>query len=735
MNTYTLERSFSIANLTEQCLDLIQYSNMTSQKQISGLLLVLASVCSCITDKSPLSVVVILPAVEDHAALNGSLLYWDHNDTLSSATQAASEINNCPGVLDNFSIELIPIQASNTDPYKALTQFYQHLVVKDDVIKIGMVGVIDKKLGQVLLPVASHPGIDLVSLVDPVVPLNRKYPHTFTPYTSLAYHMEAVVHILNDLQWNRIGLVYNSTYDDPVYLRAARTFIHLVKQVDATIDVIHIDLTSNFTHTTGDHLEKTEALVFLCLLPLSVSTQLISIIQTRGLNYVWILVTLYSNNHLQQLSAVNLNHTLIIQNTASNHTPNTTAFDQLPMCADTTKASSDFVYRSVWDLSLALNSSQQVLKLKHSAINHSRYKSKLKTSASLRNNCEDIQLSIYSNYNQIVGYFNPFTNNFSINVTFNIPGLGPNVTYTYIFSPPSLIYFTTAVTGICYLFTTIVLLLFIYYRNQPEIKATSVWLSLCMFLGCYFILSGALNHFIANGERLKSRARRVFACNIIKYFVSLGVDLLITTLLAKVLRIWRIFTLYGRTGKVWTDPSLLGFIGIVIAVKVVLLAIWTIVDPYTKTDKEKLVHEDGFGSTYEILQLCESEYYYIWLVLVYGYSTVIGLVLIGASWKTRKVKRENFKDTKKITIVVTSLIFIALLCGALWGILRLIGGSIASKLVIGLAYCMIALLSEVLLFLPKILPALLRQFKLPTSDVRMKQHTQSSLSSFGTKPV
>ena len=444
---------------------------MASHKLIFGLLLhvVLAVVCS-ITDKSPLSVVVILPAVEDHAALNGSLLYWDHSDTLSSATQAASEINNCPGVLDNFSTELIPIQASNTDPYKALIQFY-HLVIKDSVIKIGMVGVINKKLGQVLLPAASHPGIDVVSLVDPVVPLDRSYPHIFTPYPSLAYHMEAVVRILNDLQWNRIGLVYNSTYDDPVYLRAARTFIHLV---DANIDVILIDVTSNFTRATGDRLEKTGALVFLCLLPLSVSTQLISITQTRGLEYVWILVTLYGTSHLQELSAVNLNHTLIIQNTAPNHTPNATAFDQLPMCADTTKASSNFVYRSVWDLSLALNSSQQVPQLKLSAINHSRYKSELKTSTSLRNNYEDIQLSIASTHNQIVGYFHPWTNNFSINVTFSIPGLGPNVTYTYIFFPPSLTYFTLAVTGVCYLFTTIVLLLFIYYRNQPEIKATSV---------------------------------------------------------------------------------------------------------------------------------------------------------------------------------------------------------------------------------------------------------------------
>ena len=712
---------------------------MASHKLIFGLLIhvVLAVVCNCITDKSPLSVVVILPAVEDHAALNGSLLYWDHNDTLSSATQAASEINNCPGVLDNFSIELILIQASNTDPYKALTQFYQHLVVKDDVIKIGMVGVIDKKLGQVLLPVASHPGINLVSLVDPVVPLDRSYPHTFTPYPSLAYHMEAVVRILNDLQWNRIGLVYNSTYDDPVYLRAARTFIHQVKQVDDNIDVINIDLTSNFTRTTEAHLEKTGALVFLCLLPLSVSTQLISITQTRGLEYIWIVVTLYGNNHL---SRVDFDNTLIITNTASNHTSNTTAFDPLPMCAGASKTNSHFVYHSVWDLSLALNSSRLMTSVNHSidqlrlventlqSIMHN-----LERSSSLRNYHEDIKIQIFSSYNQIIGYFDPRANNFSINVTFNIPGLRPNVTYTYIFVPPSFTYFTAAVTGVCYLFTTIVLLLFIYYRNQPEIKATSVWLSLCIFLGCYFVLSGALNHFISSGESATSRAQRDSICNINTYFVSLGVDLLITTLLAKVLRIWRIFTYNGHMGNVWTNSSLLGFIGIVIAVKIVLLAIWTIFDPYTLTDKEEIIYMDGIASKYEIVQQCESEYYSIWLVLVYGYSAIIGLVLIGASLKTRKVKQENFKDTKKITILVTSLIYMTLVCGALWGILRLIGGSIASKLVIGLAYCMIALLSEVFLFLPKILPALLRQFKLPTRDLRMKQHTQSFFPSLSSE--
>ena len=81
-------------------------------------------------------------------------------------------------------------------------------------------------------------------------------------------------------------------------------------------------------------------------------------------------------------------------------------------------------------------------------------------------------------------------------------------------------------------------------------------------------------------------------------------------------------------GNVWTNSSLFGFIGIVIAVKVVLLAIWTIVDPFTLKDVEKIVYANGMGSTYEIVQQCESEYEYIWLVLVYGYSAIIGLVIV-----------------------------------------------------------------------------------------------------------
>ena len=49
------------------------------------------------------------------------------------------------------------------------------------------------------------------------------------------------------------------------------------------------------------------------------------------------------------------------------------------------------------------------------------------------------------------------------------------------------------IEAVLIIFTTVILILFLYYRNAPEIKATSPYLSLTMFLGCYsMFLSGTI---------------------------------------------------------------------------------------------------------------------------------------------------------------------------------------------------------------------------------------------------
>ena len=306
-------------------------------------------------DRSPLHIIVLLSEPEDSGTPNSTLLYQPQ-EVLSSATQAVMEINNCTEVLTNYSVELIPIRTVKTDPYNALLQFYKQLLSRSDSL-IGMVGVVSENVERVLLEVASHPGIDLVQLVDPLLPvldLSRNYLHTYVPEPSLTFHMEAAVRILLDLKWNRVGLVYNSTLDDPVYLRAARTFVYLIEQVSNDIDVIHIDTVSRFTNTTVDSLEKSGALAFLCLLPVSVSIKLINLSQQRQLNFAWILVE-NGESQVRQTSDIDLKHTLTIH---SDGPFSVTGFNPLPLCADENKTSIDFVYHSIWELCLALNSSQ-----------------------------------------------------------------------------------------------------------------------------------------------------------------------------------------------------------------------------------------------------------------------------------------------------------------------------------------------------------------------------------------
>ena len=66
------------------------------------------------------------------------------------------------------------------------------------------------------------------------------------------------------------------------------------------------------------------------------------------------------------------------------------------------------------------------------------------------------------------------------------------------------------IEAVLILLTTFILILFLYYQNAPEIKATSLYLSLTMFLGCYFLFASAtiethLQSFIHD---------RVFICNV-----------------------------------------------------------------------------------------------------------------------------------------------------------------------------------------------------------------------------
>ncbi len=659
-------------------------------------LLILLTLASTSTGRSPLHVVVFLP--------DNLFLGSQSKALLASGQQVVEEVNNCTDVLGSYSVELIPILTMESDIYNALIKFYD-LLLSPDINLVGIVGQMDRLLAQLLSPITDRLGI--TQLVNLISDTNEgSYPNLYTPVPSLTLHSEAVVYLLLSQQWTRVGLLHT---DSPTHLGAAHGFLFLVNQLHANVEITPILVSDSLNDTIG-LMEDSQSFIFISFLPLPLSEQMISATLQRDLVYTWILLQYEPDSDV----TVKDNNTLIIR-----YLYNTTNVSPHPVTCSVNNTAQDFVYRSLWTLFVALNSSTSAALSRSSDIpvmdsNLSELvRNELNASPFVQRYADKVQIAdILWKGNETIGHFNSQTKMLLLSVNITVPGLRRNESHVYVIFSDELTRFSVSTVCLCYIFTSLLLLLFVCFRQEPEIKASSFVLSLLVFFGCYLVLSGALTLVVANGTFLVSYISRVARCNIELFCVAVGMDIILTTLLVKLLRVWRIFTLHGRTGRLWKDYSLFGFVLGVIGVKVVLLVIWLLVDPYNLEDVSRVLREDNSSVVFTTVQQCQSQYYLLWLGFIYGYSIIIALILIIVSVLTRKIQQDNFKDTKKISVFATSCAILAIVCGSLWTLLRFSNNSVGSKLSIGLMYCGLVLLSELFLFMPKILPPLLRQLHL-----------------------
>ena len=126
--------------------------------------------------------------------------------------------------------------------------------------------------------------------------------------------------------------------------------------------------------------------------------------------------------------------------------------------------------------------------------------------------------------------------------------------------------------------TSAVLILFVYYRNEPEIKASSPKLSLLMFVGCYMVflsIALVLRSTILTGEQV---ILDVF-CNSISMTLNAGHNLLYATLLVRLLRVYRIFSHFGKTGTVCSDGILFLIIVVIVGSGMLIFTVRIPLDP------------------------------------------------------------------------------------------------------------------------------------------------------------
>ena len=197
---------------------------------------------------------------------------------------------------------------------------------------------------------------------------------------------------------------------------------------------------------------------------------------------------------------------------------------------------------------------------------------------------------------------------------------------------------------LCLLFNTILLVLYIYFRNEPSVKSTSVSLSMLIFIGCYF-LAGFTVVMILQEEH------RIDFCIALLWLSGLGlsIPLILAIILVKLLRVYHIFTAFKilKQSAKCKDCALLVYTTLILLPNIMILILWTAVDRYHRVNN--FIEHPGF---IRIETNCHSEYTHIWYSLGFAYLFLLSAAVIIVAVKSRKIRRAQFKDTKKVNLLI-----------------------------------------------------------------------------------
>ena len=110
-----------------------------------------------------------------------------------------------------------------------------------------------------------------------------------------------------------------------------------------------------------------------------------------------------------------------------------------------------------------------------------------------------------------------------------------------VYQPAELVPYLFPLPILCTLFNTILLVLYLVFRNEPSVKSTSVSLSILIFAGCYLLIAYTIVLIVHELNWLDLCMARIWLCG-----VGLSLPLILATILVKMLRVYRIFTLLSR---------------------------------------------------------------------------------------------------------------------------------------------------------------------------------------------
>ncbi|KAM7452158.1 hypothetical protein ABFA07_000351 [Porites harrisoni] len=195
-------------------------------------------------------------------------------------------------------------------------------------------------------------------------------------------------------------------------------------------------------------------------------------------------------------------------------------------------------------------------------------------------------------------------------------------------------------------------------RTKRCVKMSSPNINNAIIVGCFLAYCSAIL-FAVDGEKLTN-----LICKARVITLDIGFTVAFGSLFSKTWRVHRITRKIKVRRRVIKDIHLFGMIFVFLFVDIVLIIVWTIMDPLRKdemflADKAEELHADVIYRP--VVSHCTTNKPFVWLLVVYGFKGILLIFGLFLAWETRKVKIVTLNDSHYIGMAVYNVFIVCVI--------------------------------------------------------------------------
>ena len=721
---------------------------------------------------STISLIHVFPSSQ-----NEEIAGWDERElNLHHRAEllAVEYINNSSDLLPGIRLDIVDVSTDDCvrqGPLQDLVEVFKQIYETRCVF--GVVGLYCSRVTLVIAAHLSHPNFGYVQLSSSTSPLllnHERYPHLFRMISSSSLFNKAVVKMMDEFNWKNISLIYD--FSDVFFRSTAINFaVQVLNRIDLNI-LAFFPIRVSGKHEILEDVAKMESRVIYFSVTHKESSDILC--DAYYHKYFWPdYASIFVDDSLEdilanddkctkdqllqaaegiilllnrQSNSKNANHSGINYEQYRRQLRNLSEYDSDSRILGVMQYYADVLYDQIWAFAFAINNSLSKIQTNMNG----SFEDNVKHSPHIRNilaqelkniSFQGASGNIQFNENQavltmidiiqvrnktqvIIGEYDPHTESLTFNNNFNrdkIPDGSFEIRHDAI--PQWLGVLVALSQGFLLVLFVITIVHIVHLRNTPEVKSTSLCVSILILSGCLMVILSSLFYNLENFSNASASSITAF-CNLESWLFLYGINLILVALFFRLLRVFIIFHYPKTKMRLLTDVHLLAYISITSLIPILFLVIWTAADHLHQVAR-KIFLFSGYDPHYTEHFYCSSTYTGVWTGLYYSWICVLIVVLLVLAIQTRHIKYNDFKDTKKMGAF---LFLVSLMLGTFVPLSYLLQTAVpvASYIFKSLLTLVIPLACLALQYFPKLFPVLSqRKTSYFTSSLSIKTSKQN----------